>query len=51
VRVVGPEFKKSDLGFMVPLHSPLRRKVDSALVALREDGTYERLRERWFGKE
>ena len=51
VKVVGPEFQKSDLGFMVPLHSPLRRQVDSALIALRADGTYERLRERWFGRE
>ena len=51
VKVVGPEFRKSDLGFMVPLDSPLRRQVDSALVALRADGTYERLREKWFGRE
>ena len=51
VKVVGPEFRKSDLGFMVPLDSPLRRQIDSALVALRADGTYERLREKWFGRE
>lgn len=51
VRVVGPEFAERDLGFMVPLGSPLRRKVDSALVALRDDGTYERLRAKWFGDE
>ncbi len=51
VKVVGPEFAKSDLGFMVPLHSPLRRQIDSALVSLRADGTYERLREKWFGRE
>jgi len=51
VKVVGPEFRKSDLGFVVPLGSPLHRKIDSALVAVREDGTYERLRERWFGRE
>lgn len=51
VRLVGPEFRKRDLGLMVPLHSPLRRRIDSALIELREDGTYERLREKWFGKE
>jgi polar amino acid transport system substrate-binding protein len=50
-RVVGAEFNKRDLGFMVPLDSPLHRKIDSALVALHDDGTYERLREKWFGKE
>jgi len=51
VRVVGPEFRKRDLGFMVRLGSPLNRRIGSALVALHDDGTYERLREKWFGKE
>jgi polar amino acid transport system substrate-binding protein len=51
VRIVGPEFRKRDLGFMVPRDSSLHRKVDTALVALHDDGTYERLREKWFGKE
>jgi polar amino acid transport system substrate-binding protein len=51
VKVVGPEFSKRDLGFVVPLHSPWHRRIDSALVSLHDDGTYERLREKWFGKE
>ncbi len=51
VRMVGPEFRKEDLMFVVPLNSPLRRRVNGALVALREDGTYQRLYEKWFGKE
>jgi len=51
VRVVGPEFRKRDLSFMFPIDAPLRRRVNSALVALHEDGTYERLREKWFGRE
>lgn len=51
VKVVGPEFRKSDLGFVVALGSPLRRRIDTALVSLREDGTYERIRERWFGRD
>jgi polar amino acid transport system substrate-binding protein len=51
VKLVGPEFRKSDAAFVVRLNSPLRRKVDSALVALRDDGTYQRLYEKWFGKE
>jgi polar amino acid transport system substrate-binding protein len=50
VKVVGPEFGERDLGFMVPLESPWRRRIDSALVALREDGTYDRLRAKWFGR-
>ena len=51
VKVVGPGFSKRDLGFVVPLHSPWHRRIDSALVSLHDDGTYERLREKWFGKE
>ncbi len=51
VRMVGPEFRKEDLMFVVPLNSALRRRVNGALVALREDGTYQRLYEKWFGKE
>ena len=50
-RSSGPSSSKRDLGFVVPLHSPWHRRIDSALVALHDDGTYERLREKWFGKE
>ena len=51
VKVVGPEFRKSDVAFVLPLNSPLRRRVNSALVALHDDGTYQRIYEKWFGKE
>ena len=51
VRIVGPEFRKSDAAFVLPLDSPLRRKVNSALVTLHDDGTYQRIYEKWFGKE
>jgi polar amino acid transport system substrate-binding protein len=51
VQMTGPEFRKNDLAFVVPLNSPLRRKVNSALVAIHDDGTYARLYESWFGKE
>ena len=51
VKMVGPEFRKSDAAFVLPLDSPLRRKVNSALAALHDDGTYQRLYEKWFGKE
>jgi ABC-type amino acid transport substrate-binding protein len=40
-----------DLSFVFPLDGPLRRRVNSALVALHQDGTSGRLREKWFGKE
>ncbi len=51
VRTVGPEFKKGNYGFVVPLNSPLRKRIDTALLALQEDGTYQRIYEKWFGGE
>ncbi len=49
VRVVGPEFMRGDLGFVVLLNSPLRKRISSALVTMHEDGTYQRIHEKWFG--
>ena len=34
---------------MVQLNSPLRKSIDGALLALREDGTYQKLYDKWFG--
>jgi polar amino acid transport system substrate-binding protein len=51
VKLVGPEFRKQNLGFVFQLGDPLRRRVSSVLLALREDGTYERLYDKWFGSE
>ncbi|QEX20958.1 hypothetical protein FRZ61_08780 [Hypericibacter adhaerens] len=51
VKLVGPEFRRQDIGFVFPLGDPLRRKVSSTLLALREDGTYERLYQKWFGDD
>ena len=50
-KVVGPEFNKQDMGFVFQLGSPLRRQVNSALIALHEDGAYQRIHEKWFGSE
>jgi polar amino acid transport system substrate-binding protein len=51
VKLVGPEFRRGDIGFVFRLGDPLRRKAGSALLVLREDGTYDRLYEKWFGSE
>ncbi len=51
VRIVGPEIKKGDICFVVQLNSPLRKRISSALVTLHEDGTYQRIYEKWFGGE
>jgi polar amino acid transport system substrate-binding protein len=49
VRIVGPEFKKGDLGFVVQMDSPLRKEISTTLLAMKEDGTYRRIYEKWFG--
>jgi len=51
VRMVGPEFRRGDVAFVVPIYSELRRRVNNAIATLHDDGTYERLREKWFGKD
>jgi len=51
VKMVGPEFDRNDIGFLFQLGDPLRRRVSSELVALREDGTYDKYYEKWFGSE
>jgi len=51
VRVVGPEFKRANVGFLVPLGSPLRKRISSALLVLQEDGSYQRIYRKWFGAD
>jgi polar amino acid transport system substrate-binding protein len=51
VKMVGPEFNRGDSGFAFPQDSPLRRQVNAALLEIREDGTYRRLYDRWFGSQ
>jgi glutamine transport system substrate-binding protein len=49
VRVVGPQFNTLPVAMFFPAESPLRDRVDTALTALRENGTYQRLNDKWFG--
>jgi polar amino acid transport system substrate-binding protein len=51
VKMVGPEFNRQDVGIVFQLDSPLRKPVNSALLALREDDTYQRLCDKWFGSK
>ncbi len=48
--VTGPVFRSEDYGFAFHNGSSLRKPVDAALLTLREDGTYDRLSQNWFGK-
>ena len=49
VKLVGPEINIAPAFIMVQMNSPLRRKIDAALLTLREDGTYQQLYFKWFG--
>jgi len=51
VQLVGPIFRKENFGIVFPTDSHLRKDVDRALLVLREDGTYQRLEETWFGNQ
>jgi ABC-type amino acid transport substrate-binding protein len=48
VQIVGPVFQREDYGIVFPANSPLRKQVDSALFALLEGGTYQKLYDKWF---
>lgn len=50
VRVVGPIFKKENYGILFPRGSEMRKTINSALLKMREDGTYDRLYNTWFGQ-
>ncbi len=50
VRTVGGVFHKEDYGIVFPTGSPLRKQVNEALLGLRENDTYQRIYEEWFGK-
>jgi polar amino acid transport system substrate-binding protein len=50
VRVVGSIFKKENYGILFPRGSELPKTVNSALLKMREDGTYDRLYDTWFGQ-
>jgi polar amino acid transport system substrate-binding protein len=51
VKLVGAEVEKNDVGFVVHLGSPLRKRVSNQLLELHEDGNYQRIYAKWFGNE
>lgn len=48
VHLVGSPFFKEDYGIVFQSGNPLRKHVNSALLALREDGTYQQIYDKWF---
>jgi polar amino acid transport system substrate-binding protein len=49
MQVVGNIFRKESYGILFPSNSPHRKPVNEALLKLRENGTYDRLYQKWFG--
>ena len=49
VQVVGPIFRRESYGIVFPDQSPLRKRVNEALLKLRENSTYDQLYKKWFG--
>lgn len=48
VHMVGTPFRKEDYGIVFQRNNPLRQQVSVALLALREDGTYQQIYDKWF---
>lgn len=49
--LAGTVFQAESYGMAFAKGSDLRQAVDESLLALRQDGTYERIREKYFGDE
>ena len=50
LKLVGPIFEAFDYGFGLPNGSPLRERLNTAILRMREDGTMDRIREQWLGR-
>jgi len=50
LKLVGPIFESFDYGLGLPNGSPLRERLNTAILQMREDGTMERIREQWLGR-
>lgn len=47
--LVGPVFRPEPYAIAVPLGSPLRKRINRALLEMQADGTAEEIERRWFG--
>jgi polar amino acid transport system substrate-binding protein len=50
VRLVGSVLRPEKYGVALQAGSPLRERFDRELLRMREDGRYEELYRRWFGR-
>ena len=51
VQLAGPVFNPEDYGLAFAQNSDLRPQVDQALLEIRQDGTYDLIKRKWFGGE
>lgn len=49
--MAGPVFQDENQGFVFKINSPLRKPINQALFRMREDGTYNLIKEKWFGDD
>ncbi|OFB40434.1 ABC transporter substrate-binding protein [Mycolicibacterium sp. (ex Dasyatis americana)] len=47
----GPVFQDENQGFVLSTNSALRKPINQALFRMREDGTYNLIKEKWFGDD
>ena len=48
VKVIGSVFRKENYGIVFGANSPYRKPVNKALLTLQENGTYQKLYQKWF---
>lgn len=49
VQIVGAPFRNQLYAIALPRESPLRRPINQAILTLKENGTYDRIHQKWFG--
>lgn len=49
MQTVGAIFRKESYGILFPSDSPYRKRVNEALLKIKENGTYDQLYKKWFG--
>jgi polar amino acid transport system substrate-binding protein len=47
--LAGPIFKDEDYGIVFPNNSRLKEDADAALLSMQDDGSYDMLKQKWFG--
>ena len=50
VELVGPIFESFDYGIGLTSGSPIREDFNTAILRMREDGTVDRIFEKWLGR-